>query len=142
MRALRPRDVAPDELDAPFWQAARERRFLVQRCTACDRAYWPAGCCVEHGRATMEWREASGRGRVHTYTIVHHPYEPSLAAKVPYALAVVELDEGPFFHSDIVRCDPNEVHVGMRVEVVWDALDAEDVIPRFAPEAHSEEEKK
>jgi uncharacterized OB-fold protein len=89
----------------------------------------------------MEWREASGRGRVHTYTVVHHPYEPSLAARVPYALAVVELDEGPFFHSDIVGCDPVRVHVGMRVEVVWDPIDAETVIPRFAPEAHSEEER-
>ena len=141
MKPLRPRDVAPDDLDAPFWQACRERRFTLQRCGSCGRAYWPAGCCVEHGRAPMEWREASGRGRVHTYTIVHHPYDPSRAERIPYALAVVELDEGPFFHSDIVGCDPARVHIGMRVEVIWDPIDAESVIPRFAPEADSEEER-
>jgi hypothetical protein len=133
MTALRPRDVAADGLDDPFWQACREHRFLVHRCTACGRAYWPASCCVDHGSASMQWQDASGRGEIHTYTIVHHVYEPELAGRVPYALAVVRLDEGPFFHSDIVGCDPAAVHVGMRVEVVYDHVDDVTVIPRFAP---------
>jgi uncharacterized OB-fold protein len=133
MSALRPRDVAPDGLDDPFWQACREQRFLVHRCTACGRAYWPASCCIEHGSAAMQWQEASGRGEVHTYTIVHHAYEPSLSERLPYVLAVVKLDEGPFFHSDIVGCEPGQVRVGMRVEVVYDRLDADCVIPRFTP---------
>lgn len=140
MSALRPRDVAPDALDAPFWQACLERRFLLHCCTTCGRAYWPASCCIEHGAAPMQWREASGHGEVHTYTIVHHAYDPSLAGRVPYALAVVKLDEGPFFHTDLVGCDLTAVRVGLRVAVVWDRLDAETVIPRFAPEARSEEE--
>ena len=135
MKPLRPRDVAADALDEPFWQACREQRFTLHRCTACGRAYWPASCCIEHGSAHMEWRDASGRGEVHTYTIVHHPFDPSLSERVPYALAVVKLDEGPFFHTDLVGCELSRVHVGMRVGVVWDRLDAETVIPRFAPEA-------
>jgi uncharacterized OB-fold protein len=133
--ALRPRDVAPDGLDEPFWLACRERRFLVHRCTACGRAYWPASCCIDHGAEPMQWQEASGHGAIHTYTIVHHAYDAALADRLPYALAVVQLDEGPFFHSDIVGCDPSAVHVGMRVEVVYDRLDESNVIPRFAPEA-------
>ena len=72
-------------------------------------------------------------GVVHTYTVVHHAYEPSMADRVPYALAVVQLAEGPFFHSDIVGCDPAEVHVGMDVEAVFDAIDEQTVIPRFTP---------
>jgi uncharacterized protein len=82
----------------------------------------------------MQWEPGSGRGEVHTYTVVHHPYDRSLVDKVPYAVAAVRLDEGPFFHSDIVGCDPDEVHVGMRVRVVYDALDADTVIPRFTPD--------
>ena len=135
MTTLRPRDVAADALDEPFWQACRDERFLLHRCAACGRAYWPASCCIEHGSEPMQWQEASGRGEVHTYTVVHHAYDPSLADRLPYALAVVKLDEGPFFHSDLVGCGPAQVHVGMRVRVVWDRIDAETVIPRFTPDA-------
>lgn len=142
MKLLRPGDVAPDALDEPFWQACRERRFILHRCTACGRAYWPASCCIEHGSAAMQWQDASGRGAVHTYTIVHHAYDPALADRIPYALAVVQLDEGPFFHTDLVGCELAQVRVGMRVEVVWDRIDENTVIPRFTPEARSEEKNR
>jgi uncharacterized OB-fold protein len=133
MSMLRPQDVAPDELDAPFWDGCRDHRFLLHRCSACGRAYWPASTCIDHGAAAMHWHPGSGRGEVHTFTVVHHPYDPGVADRVPYALAVVKLDEGPFFHSDIVECDPTTVHIGMRVEVVYDHIDHDTVIPRFAP---------
>jgi uncharacterized OB-fold protein len=132
-RVLRPRDVVPDDLDAPFWDACRDGVFSVQRCGTCGRAYWPAASCIDHGVDAMRWEPASGRGVVHTYTVVHHAYDPSFADRIPYALAVIELDEGPFFHSDIVGCDPADVHVGMAVEVHFDRIDDETVIPRFTP---------
>jgi len=132
-RVLGPADLAPDALDNPFWEACREHRFLVHCCGTCGRSYWPASCCVDHGSAAMEWQPASGRGVVHTYTVAHHAYEPSMADRVPYAVVVVQLEEGPFFHSDIVGCDAADVHVGMAVEAVYDALDDETVIPRFTP---------
>jgi len=135
---LRPRDVAPDDLDAPFWEACLDHRFLVHRCSACGRAYWPASCCIDHGSAAMAWEPASGRGEVHTYTIVHHAYDAAFAGRLPYVLAVVRLDEGPFFHTDIVGCAPDDVVVGMRVEAVFDAIDGETVIPRFTPAAPKE----
>lgn len=136
-----PADVAPDDLDDPFWEACRDHVFLVHRCTACGRAYWPCSTCVDHGSGSMEWQPASGRAEVFTYTVVHHPYDASLADRLPYVAAVVRLDEGPFFHTDIVGCDPAEVYVGMRVQVVFDRLeprpgepDPAVVIPRFEPE--------
>ena len=135
---MRPRDVVPDDLDAPFWEACLDRRFLVHRCGACGRAYWPASCCIDHGSAAMAWEPASGRGEVYTYTVVHHAYDAALADRLPYVLAVVRLDEGPFFHTDIVGCEPDEVHVGMRVQVVFDAVDAETAIPRWTPSAATE----
>jgi uncharacterized OB-fold protein len=133
MNVLRPQDVAPDELDMPFWDACRDGQFLLHHCAVCGRAYWPASTCVDHGADAMQWQPGSGRGEVHTFTVVHHAYDPALADRVPYALAVVKLDEGPFFHSNIVGCDPASVHVGMRVEAVFDHLDDDTVIPRFAP---------
>ena len=81
----------------------------------------------------MEWVPASGRGTVHTYTVFHHAYDPALADVVPYAVAVVELDEGPFFHTDLVGCPIEDVAIGLEVEVVWELVDAQTVIPHFRP---------
>jgi hypothetical protein len=86
----------------------------------------------------MRWEPSNGRGEVHTYTIVHHAYSRDLVDRVPYALAVVRLDEGPFFHSDLVDCDLDDVHVGMRVRVTFDAIDDETVIPRFVPDTETD----
>ncbi len=81
----------------------------------------------------MSWVPGSGRGTVHTYTVFHQPFDPSLADHVPYAIAVVALDEGPFFFTDLVECDPGDVHVGMPVEVVYETVEESVSIPHFRP---------
>jgi uncharacterized protein len=129
---LRPSDAMVDDLDLPFWRACDDDQFLVHRCDACGRAYWPASCCIDHGAAAMQWVPASGGGVVHTYTIFHHAYDASFADRLPYVIAVVTLDEGPFFHTDIVECDPEQVHVGMAVEVVYEHGD-DWTMPHFRP---------
>jgi len=65
----------------------------------------------------MAWTPSSGRGTVHTYTILHHAYTAEMATQVPYCVAVVELEEGPFFHSNIVGCPVDQIHVGLPVQV-------------------------
>lgn len=132
-RSQRPMDLVPDELDAPFWEGCQRHVFLVHRCGECGRAYWPASTCIDHGSSAMEWQPASGRAEVFTYTVVHHAYDRSLVDKLPYAATVVKLDEGPFFHTDIVGCAPSDVHVGMRVHVVFESVDDDIVIPHFTP---------
>lgn len=131
-RVLLPGQVAPDEADAAFWQGCRERQFLLYQCEVSARYYWPAGDCIDHGQQAMAWVPASGRGTVHTYTVFRRAFLPELANRIPYAIAVVALEEGPFFHSDIVGCGPDEVTVGMPVEVVWEVVDDATVIPHFA----------
>jgi uncharacterized protein len=139
MNPMNPMDLAPDELDAPFWEGCRAHTFLVHRCTLCDRAYWPASTCIDHGSAAMAWQPASGRAEVFTYTVVHHPYDRSLVDKLPYAAAVVKLDEGPFFHTDIVGCEAADVRIGMRVKVTFEDVDAETTIPHFVSDTPASE---
>jgi uncharacterized OB-fold protein len=81
----------------------------------------------------MRWQATSGKGEVFTYTVFHHAYLPWLIDKVPYIVAVVQLDEGPFFHSDILECAIDNVAVGMRVEVVYEDADDGWVLPHFRP---------
>ena len=132
-RRLLPSDVMTDELDLPFWRACVNEQFLVHRCELCQRAYWPASCCIDHGAAAMRWVPASGKGVVHTFTVFHHAYDAAFADRLPYVIAVITLDEGPFFHTDIVECEPDAVAVGMPVEVVYERVDDDWTIPHFRP---------
>jgi uncharacterized OB-fold protein len=125
-----PGDVAPDALDQPFWDACRQHRLLVHRCGECGRSYWPASCCVTHGSAHMAWVEASGRARLHTYTVFEHVYGRTFFDG-PYNVSVVELAEGPLFHTNVIDCPPDELVVGMELEVVFEDADEGFTLPVF-----------
>jgi uncharacterized OB-fold protein len=127
-------EIAPlvlGERDQPFWDAwAENEQFLLHRCSICGRQEWPATCCIEHGLAPMEWVEASGKGEVDTFTIFFHGYTKELKEEVPYTIAVVRLDEGPYFHTKLVGVAPADVKSGMRVQLRKGAGDA---FPLFQP---------
>lgn len=78
----------------------------------------------------MEWRAATGRGLLHTWTVVHQKYSRSFTddAKV---VAVVKLDEGPFFHTNIIDADPADLTADLPVEVVFHTDDDGSVLPVF-----------
>lgn len=120
-----------DPLDMPFWDACREGKFLLHRCNICSRHYWPASRCVAHGAREMQWVAASGRGTLYTYTVLHHAYTPAMKDKVPYVVAVVQLDEGPFFHSNLVDTPLDQVKVGMRLQVTMAPHESGLVVPVF-----------
>lgn len=118
--------------DEPFWAAWRAgQRFLLHRCAICGRHEWPATCCVRHGLASMEWVESSGAGVIETFTIFHRAYIKELAAEVPYVVAVVRLDEGPYFHTRLVGIVPEAVRSGSRVQL---RRGEDDAFPFFMPE--------
>ena len=122
-----------DPADLPFWEGCREGRFLLHRCELCDRSYWPASRCVTHGDQAMRWVEGSGQGTLYTYTVMHHAYTPDMKGKTPYVVAVVKLDEGPFFHTGIVDCDAAAVAIGMRLEATMTVHANGMTVPMFRP---------
>jgi uncharacterized protein len=125
--------VGGDRLDLPFWEGCRRGEFLVHRCGVCNRAYWPASRCVLHGAEAMAWVRASGRGRVHTYTIMHHAYTPDMRGKTPYNVSVVQLEEGPFFHTNVVHCANEALRVGLEVEALFVEHESGLTMPMFRP---------
>ena len=129
---------APDEVTAPFWDACRERRLVVQRCADCGahRAP-PSAICPQCGGFNVAFDESTGRGRVFTYTVVHHAGHPAVVDAIPYAVAVVRLDDcgGVKLISNVVGCPCDDVRVDMPVEVVWDEVSVGLTVPRFRPAA-------
>ena len=120
-----------DDIDMPFWDACARGEFLVYRCGICERSYWPAAMCVQHGNRDMAWVAASGRGIVHDYVIMRHAYRPEHADRVPYNVSVIQLEEGPFFHSNVVDCPVDELRSGLAVDVVFEPHESGLTVPRF-----------
>lgn len=126
-----------DPLDLPFWEGCSAGKFLLHRCGICGRHYWPASRCVKHGAEDMAWVESSGRGEIYTYTTLHHAYTPSMKGKTPYVVAVIKLDEGPFFHAGIFDIPVDQVSVGLRVQTSMVPHDSGLTLPMFGPETHT-----
>jgi uncharacterized OB-fold protein len=132
----RPRRAEPPEtaLTRPFWNATRERRLLLQWCTRCNvPIHYPRECCPRCLHSELEWRPASGRGEVYAVSVMHRAGNPLMQDRVPYAVALVDLEEGVRFMSNIVGCAPSEVRVGMPVSVTWEELSDGRQLPLFAP---------
>jgi uncharacterized OB-fold protein len=120
----------------PWWEAAAAHRLVVQRCTACGRPRHPPGpACPACHAFGFEWLTSSGRGTVYSFTVVHRAFVPSLAAKVPYVVAIVALDDVPAIRlvSNLVDVDPATVRVGLPVAVVWEDVAPGLALPRFRP---------
>jgi hypothetical protein len=120
----------PDELTDPFWAAARAGRLLIQRSPRTGSFQWyPRGHCLDDPSQQPEWFEASGMGAVFSYSIIHRTGNP--AVEPPFAIALVELDEGVIVTANLVGIDLESISVGMRVQVVFESISPEISIPQF-----------
>ena len=109
----------------PFWNAAREGRFVVPACNACGKAHWyPRAVCPFCGSEEIAWRDASGRGAIYSYSVMRR-------AKEPYAIAYVTLAEGPTMLTNIVDCDFDALAIGQPVSVVFQDTDNGPPVPMF-----------
>ncbi len=118
-----PRPGRASVVTRPFWEATAEGRFLIQRCGACHKAaFYPRPACPHCGSAELGWEDACGAATVHTFSIARRPTHPKFTGDEPYVVAIVELAEGPHVTTNIVECDPDDVWIGMPVELVFDEV--------------------
>jgi len=119
----------------PYWDAARRHELQLQRCRSCgEHVFYPRAACPHCFGADLEWRRVSGRGTLHTFTVVHRGAR-DFPLGSPYVLAVVELAEGPRLMTNLVDVtpDPAAIRIGMPVEVVFADVSKDVALPRFRP---------
>ena len=117
----------PSPAAVPFWDATREQRLELQWCLDCEQPiHFPREVCPRCLGSTFEWRQASGDGEVYSVVVEHRADEP-------YTVALVDLPEGVRMLTNVVGCAADEVRVGMRVHVTWEALDDGRHLPLFEP---------
>jgi len=131
--AARPLPQVTPEM-APFWEAARRHELVVQRCRGCGELSFPArDLCSRCLSREADWVPVSGRGSIFSFVVMHQVYHPGFADQVPYAVVVVQLEEGARILSNLLDCPVQDVRVDMPVEVVFEELTPEVTLPKFRP---------
>lgn len=124
-----------NETNRLYWEGTAQGELRIRKCPSCDARFrFNHAWCPECGALELGWEKSSGKGAVTNFTIIHvAPYQ-AYAAEVPYALALVDLDEGVRMMANIVECPPEAVSIGMRVELTFE--DRGDIrLPQFRPGA-------
>jgi hypothetical protein len=127
--------LAPGALDRAFFEAAARGELRYQRCPACGHVqFYPRQICAACGGDPV-WATASGRGVVHTFTIVRQNGQPPFKSELPYVVAMIELDEGVRMMGNVTGCPVDSVRIGMPVEAY--AIECEEglAVPFWRPAA-------
>lgn len=130
-----PRPI-PDFDAQEFWEGCNHNELLMQRCAACKKFRWlPRPMCPHCQSLEREWVKMSGRGTVYSWTIITHPVHPAAAAKVPYNVAQVQLDEDPnlIMVTNLVGLNNDDIRIGLPVAVVFEELEPGVRLPKFKP---------
>ena len=118
----------PDEMSKPFWDACNEGRLVIQNCKACNNMQYPPQptCDLCGSKDNLEWREVSGRGRIHTYGVVYDCPVRMLQTDQPFNVAVISLEEDPevLMYSHLPGTPVDEVPVGASVQVEFETTQA------------------
>ena len=117
-----------------FWDGTQAGELRLQRCDACANVYFPPRpFCPSCASRKVSVFKASGKGKLYSYVINHRPAAPGFTP--PYAIAVVELDEGPRMMSNIIDCPqtPEALELDMKLEVAFEKLDDKITLPLFRP---------
>lgn len=126
----------PTGLTGEFWAAAKQGKLVLQCCSHCKALQsYPKPWCSECGSEDLTWREVSGKGTVYSYTIPRQVVDnsPAFEEKMPFVVAIVQLEEGPRIYSNIIGLPPEKVKIGMELEVVFEDASPDIALPKFQP---------
>ena len=109
----------------PFFDGAKEGKLLLKHCQACKQLhYYPRSICPFCGSEKTDWKQAGGKGKIYSYSVMRRVPEP-------YAVAYVALDEGITMLSGLVDCDLDRIRIGDAVKVVFKPAEGGEMIPMF-----------
>lgn len=131
----------------PYFEAARQGRLVLRRCSECNLLRFPPGAaCPWCNALASEWSEVIGSGTIYSYEIVTQAIQPGFADWTPYPVVLVELDEqrgvptpdeglrliGNLLTEDFQPEPEANVAIGKRVRAVFQPLDDDLALPQFA----------
>lgn len=124
-----------DDVNRLYFEGAAEGELRVRHCKSCGALFrFAHAWCPECWSQDLDYKASTGRGTVETFTVVHQAPYPAFEDRIPYVIALIELPEGVRMMTNIVGCPVEDVHIGMRVNVTFEARGPV-VVPMFGPAA-------
>ncbi len=119
-----------DDDSRTFWEGAKNHKLMIQWCNDCKKyIFYPRIICPHCFSEHVSWVEASGQGRIYSYTVVHRAMPP-FNEQTPFVVAIVELNEGVRMISRIIG-DREKISIDKPVSVVYEKIDDELTLPYF-----------
>ena len=116
----------------PYWEGVRRGELLYQVCDDCGEAvFHPRAMCPYCMGSRLAFHKSCGSGRIYSFTIQYFSASDALRERLPYALGIVEMQEGYYMFAEIVPADPDRLRVGAPVDVWFDKVDVDLVLPKF-----------
>lgn len=122
----------PTDITRPYWEAAAVHQLITQQCQSCGaRQFYPRSFCIACSSDDIGWMPCSGKGRVYTYTVNHRASHESLKERLPYVVAMIDLDEGVRLMANIIGESAAQTKIGARVTVVFEGIGEGITLPQF-----------
>jgi uncharacterized OB-fold protein len=124
--------AVPSRVTRPFWDGCAIGELRFQRCARCRAAQFPpAETCRACTGTDLAWECGAGLGSVYSWTVVYRPVTP--AFDVPYAPAIIDLDEGYQMMTNLIGLTPQAIAGGLPVQVEFHATSGGLCLPYFRP---------
>lgn len=130
-KAKRPQPGISDDTRF-FWEGARQGKLLIQRCTGCRTLRHPPGpVCPSCHSFDWDALEASGRGTVYSFVVMHYPEVAPFDH--PNPIGLIELEEGTRLIAQLIGIEPGAIKIGQQVQVEFHTFDDDLALPQFRP---------
>lgn len=119
---------------APYWAYCHKHQLRMQQCRQCGNIRFPISIvCPKCHSLEFDWTRLSGKGKVYSFCVYRQAYHPAYVDDIPYAVAIIQLEEGPRMESNIIDCKMEDIHIDMPVVVFFDDVTDEIALPKFKP---------
>jgi uncharacterized protein len=122
----------PTRDSQPYWDGLREGRLMLQHCASCGKVrHYPRPVCPHCFSMESEWREASRGGKIHSWTICHHPFNFFFKQMTPYVVALVDMDAGVRVNAPLRGIAESDLRIGAPVRLAFEPVSKEITLPYF-----------
>ncbi len=125
----------PTRESQPFWDGMREHKFRLQHCANCGKVrHYPRPVCPHCFSMECKWQEAPLGGKIHAWTVCHHPFNFFFKQAAPYIVALVDMDAGVRVNAPLRGTAGTGLKIGRRVRLGFESVTKEVTLPYFVVE--------
>ncbi len=122
----------PTRESRPYWDGLREGRLMLQHCAACGKVrHYPRPVCPHCFSMESDWREAPLGGRVHSWTVCHHPFNFFFKQTAPYIVALVDMGAGVRVNAQLRGIAEGDLEIGTKVRLALEPVTKDIALPYF-----------